>query len=79
MVGQSGASPANNLPPARHVGWFDAVGNRETDDINQDVALSSVHSLVPIESHSSPPLPPTTVTVTMPFTSLALYALRNPG
>jgi hypothetical protein len=45
-----GASPANNLPPARHVGWFDAVGNRETEDINQDVALSSFHSLVPIEA-----------------------------
>jgi hypothetical protein len=42
---QSAASP-----PVRHVGWFDAVGNRETEDINQDVALSSFHSLVPIEA-----------------------------
>jgi hypothetical protein len=34
----------------RHVGWFNAIGDRKAEDINQDVAFSSLHSLVPIEA-----------------------------
>ena len=34
----------------RHVGWFNAIGDRKAEDINQNVAFSSLHSLVPIEA-----------------------------
>jgi hypothetical protein len=38
-------------PPVRHIGWFNAVGDRQTEDINQDVPLlSSFHPLVPVKA-----------------------------
>jgi hypothetical protein len=56
MVDQSGASPANNLPPVRHVGRFNAVRDRKAEDIYQEMAISSFHSRVPIKAANTPSL-----------------------
>jgi hypothetical protein len=42
---QSAASPS-----VRHVGWFNAVSDWKAKDINQDMAFSSLHPLVPIKA-----------------------------
>ena len=42
---QSAASPS-----VRHIGWFNAVGDRKAEDITQDMPVSSFHPLVSIEA-----------------------------
>src|SRR5580692_11842080 len=42
--------PSAASPSVRHIGWFNAAGNRKAEDIDQDVAFASLHSLVPIEA-----------------------------
>ena len=39
-------------PPIGHIGWFNAIRDWKVEGINQDMAFSSLHSLVPIEATS---------------------------